>query len=101
VIVSTLIVGWTYSSGTCSLNSWVGYPARLLLCINELSRVSVVTRLQAGQFEESLFSSWQRVINFFFSPKKAKPALGLNQLLIQWVLQDLSLGLEAYYLTSV
>lgn len=45
VIVSTLIVGWTYSSGTCSSNSWVGYPARFLLCINELSRVSVLTRL--------------------------------------------------------
>lgn len=49
VIVSTLIVGRTYSSGTCGSNNWVGYPARFLLCINELCRVSIVIRLQAGQ----------------------------------------------------
>jgi len=49
VIVSILIVGQTYSSGTCSSNSGVGYPARFLLCINELCRVSVLTKLQAGQ----------------------------------------------------
>jgi hypothetical protein len=101
VIVSTLIVGRTYSGGTCGSNSWVGCPARFLLCINELCRVSVVIRLQAGQLRNHYSVPGRGSYIFFFSPKKAKPALGLNQLHIQWALQDLSLGLEAYHLSSV
>jgi hypothetical protein len=103
VIVSTLIVGWTYGGGTCSSNSWVGYPARFLLCINELCLVSVVIRLQAGQ-PRNHCSNIQFLAEghtIFFSPEKFKPALGFNQLLIQWALQDLSMGLEAYHLTPI
>lgn len=42
MIVSTLIVGRTYSGGACSSNSWVGYPVRFLLFTNELCRVRLV-----------------------------------------------------------